>query len=115
MADQITIQVSDVNQVWAVLNNLIPITEQPFSGNARRLLFKLQTEKKYLEGASPEDIQAVADKEITLGEKIPPPDVYLEEQRPILEKLCKELPEQKSQIAELVDEQKNGKKEKVEQ
>lgn len=100
----IKIKVSDVIQTANILNDLIEVTKQPFVGNARRLLFKLQPEIKYIQQADQEDLESVQDKEIDLGEQIPAPDVYIDEYRPILEKLCGELPEQTSQIGQLVDD-----------
>ena len=98
----ITIKVSDVGSVWTALTDLIGLNENPFKGQARRLLFKLQPEVKFLQESDPEDIRAVQEKTIDLGERISPPESFPDEYTDVLEKVCTGVPQKQSQISKML-------------
>lgn len=102
----IEIKVSEVAQAWNILNDLIQVNDNPFKGNARRLGFKLQPEVKFLQSCDDKDYEAVKDKKIQLGEKIPPPTDFPDEYSEFLGKICTSVPVKSSKIESLLNKKK---------
>lgn len=98
----IELKVSEVAQAWNIINDLININDNPFKGNARRLVFKLQPEVKFLQECDEKDFEAVKDKKIELGEKIPPPTDFPNEYSEFLGKLCTSVPVKSSKIESML-------------
>ncbi len=107
---EITLKVSEVTKTALQLSDLISLNEQPFKGQGRRLLFKLQPELNFLKNSSKDDIEAVKDKTISLGEKIVAPKHYPDEYKDTITKLCDGIVVKESQIEKLLTKKskKNG-------
>lgn len=99
---KVQIKVKDVARVWNELNDLVALNENPFKGKARRMLFKLQPEAKFLRESTQKDIKAVENEVIDLGEPIPPPDDFPDEYEDTISKVCTGVPKKESQIAKLL-------------
>lgn len=100
---KITLTINEIPQVFSILRDVLDVNEQPFVGQAKRLLFKLQPEIEYIQKCDKEDLESIKDKELNFGDKIAPPEHFPSEYSPILEKVCNKLPEKKSQIEGLLD------------
>lgn len=105
--NEIKIKTSEVEQVFRMLNVLIECNDQPFRGHARKLVFDLQPEKRFLDAAPASDIEAIWGKEISLGPKIPPPDSYADQHRDLLQKICSDLPEKTSRLSKIIESKKD--------
>jgi len=98
----IQLKINEITRAWEIISDLATLNQQPFAGYARRLLFKMQPEIKYINQAKPDDLKAIADKAVNFGEKIPPPQHFPDEYVPMLEKLCSSVPVKKSQIEAMI-------------
>ena len=101
--DNIRLKVNDIVKTFNTLNDLVESNGSPFRGQARRLLFEMQPDYKFILSSSEQDLKDVQDKDIEFGEKIVAPQYYPDEYKPILEKVCKELPEKKSKVEQLME------------
>ena len=100
--NNIKLKATDITQAFLALREVSQSNDQPFKGQAKRLLWEMQSEVKFIQSVSQEDLEAI-DKDIEFGEKIVAPQYYPDEYKPILEKVCKELPEKKSKVEQLME------------
>lgn len=99
----IKLKVKELYPAFKLLADLIQTNNQPFVGQAKRLQYKLQPELNYYLKCTVEDRDAINDQELTFGEHIAQPEYYPQESRPILIKLCGEVPEPEIQIKKLLE------------
>lgn len=98
----IKLTIKELFATFQIVKEMIEVNGQPFTGHAKRLLYKMQPELEYLQKADKEDVEAVADKELNFGEYLPSPQHYPQEYKQVLEKVCGELPEKETQIEKLL-------------
>ena len=98
----ITLTPTQIAQTFVQLRELIEVNGQPFVGQAKRLLYELQPEYKYLQDISAEDRQAIQDREIEFGQPIAQPSHYANEHVDMLNWVCEgKVEPKKSKLAEL--------------
>ena len=95
------LKVKDVIPVWNVLSDIIDINDNPFRGQARRLLFELQTEVKFLSEMDKKELESIKDKEIEV-DQLSAPAYFPDEYSDILKLVCESVPEKTSQIKALL-------------
>lgn len=101
--EQIEIKIDDIYKVAAVLSDLTQVNTQPHLGHLKRKLYKLQPEVNYIQQAEQDDLEAVKDNKISLGEPMPCPPHFLEQHEEVLEMLCEKVNRKESQIEKLID------------
>lgn len=92
------IKASEVTFLFDVLADLISANQQPFEGQAKRILYKLQPEIKFIRQSEKDDLEAILDMDIDLGQKIQAPQHFPDEYENILKKVCHSMPVKESQL-----------------
>ena len=100
--EKIKLKATEILQTFIVLQEVMQSNAQPFQGQAKRLLWDMESDAKFAQSVSQEDLEAI-ENDIEFGEKIVAPQSFPETYRSHLEKVCKDLPQKKSKLEELIN------------